>query len=237
MSKISRNAKVSSKSKLGENVVIMDNVVISSGTKIGNNTVIYPDTYIGKNVLILDNCVLGRRPFNLPNLDRKPSTRLKGLKIGNRCQIGANVVLYKGSTIGNQVMICDFSSIREGCDVGDNVVLGKGVYVNYNVKIGNNARIMDGCHFGGDMVIEKDVFMGPFVCSANDNYMGMGKKSARRKGAHIKRGARIGLGCILLANITIGEYAVIGAGALVDKDIESNYLAYGFPVRVVRKLK
>lgn len=237
MSFISKEARISRKAKIGINVIIMDRVVISAGTEIRNNVVIYPDTFIDKDVLILDNCVLGRTPFMVANLDRKPKKRLAGLRIGKGCRIGASVVLYRGSKIGNNVMICDFSSVREECSIGDNAVLARGVFLNYHVKIGRNSRIMDGCNFGGDMVVEENVFMGSFVCSANDKFLELKGRTSRTKGAHIKKGARIGLGCILLSDITIGENSFIGAGALVNKDIPGYSLAYGFPVRIIRKLK
>ncbi|MDD2751947.1 MAG: DapH/DapD/GlmU-related protein [Candidatus Omnitrophica bacterium] len=233
---ISRKAKIHPSVKIGENAVIMDGAVILSGTKISNNVVIYPGTRIGRGVLILDNCILGRQPFNPPNLDRRPKKNLPGLSIGDGCQIGGNVILYRGTKIGSGVMVCDFSSVREECVIADNVVVGRNVLINYQVKIGKSTRIMDGCHFGGNMVIEENVFLGPYVCSANDNYMGMQKRNLKRTGAHLKKGCRIGLGCILLADISVGKNAIIGAGSLVNKDVEDNWLAYGVPARAIRKL-
>lgn len=220
--------------KSGYNTIVMDNVSIGEGVVFGNNITIYPNTIIGDHTRILDNSVIGRLPFVAGIIDRKPSKNLKGLEIGERCVIGANVVLYAGSTIGNNVLISDFSSIREECKIGNDVVIGRNVIMNYNITIGNRCRIMDGCHFGGDMVLEDDVFFSPYVCSVNDNYMGIKKKRLLRKGPYIKKRAIIGANTTLLANIVIGENAIIGAGSLVTKSIPSCKVSYGVPARIIK---
>jgi acetyltransferase-like isoleucine patch superfamily enzyme len=83
------------------------------------------------------------------------------------------------------------------------------------------------------MVVESDVFIGPHVSTANDNSMGLSEHVVRR-GPHICRGASIGVGAILLANIRIGEQAVVAAGALVDRDVPERKLVLGLPARVVK---
>jgi acetyltransferase-like isoleucine patch superfamily enzyme len=108
--------------------------------------------------------------------------------------------------------------------------------MNYNIVIGDRCRIMDGCHFGGDMVLEEDVFLGPYVCSANDNYMGLRKEGLVRCGPKIRRGARIGANATLLANIEIGEESVIGAASLVTTCIPARSLAYGSPAKVIKSV-
>jgi acetyltransferase-like isoleucine patch superfamily enzyme len=233
----SNKAQIDATAEIGHNTVIMDDVVVGRNSIIGNSVTIYPDTKIGDGVRIFDNSVLGRVPLVAGVIDRKPSGKLSGLVIGDHSVIGASVVLYTGSIIGNNVLISDLSSIREECNIGDDVVIGRSVIMNYNIVIGNKCRIMDGCHFGGDMILEDNVFLGPFVCSANDSYMGIKKEGLVRRGAIIKRNAKIGANTTLLANIEIGENALIGAGAVVTKSIPAGKLAYGVPAKVVKNVE
>jgi acetyltransferase-like isoleucine patch superfamily enzyme len=140
-------------------------------------------------------------------------------------------VLYVGTTIGNDTMIGDLASIREECKIGNHVVIGRGVMLNYNIEVRDRARIMDTSHFGGDIVVEEDVFVGPHVSTANDNTIGL-TAGVTRRGPRICRGASIGVGAILLAGITIGEQAIVGAGALVLHDVPPRKIAIGVPAKI-----
>lgn len=225
-------AQIASDVHLSPNVVI-GRAIIETGVKLGAGVVIHDDVIVRAGTTIYDNAVLGRRPQVAGIIQRLPRGNLPPLEIGAHCVIGANCVLYTGTTIGENTLVGDLACIREECRIGNNVVIGRGVMLNYNIEIHDRVRIMDGSHFGGDMIIESDAFIGPHVSSANDNTIGLSENPVRR-GAHIKRGASVGVGVILLANIEIGEQAVIGAGSLVDKDIPARTIAYGTPARIVR---
>jgi len=226
-------AKIEKGVVLGKNVVIDKDVVIEEGVTVGNNVVIYPGVKIGENTRIFDNAVLGRPPLATGNIARKLKKEYPPLEIGRECVIGAGCVIYTGTKIGNEVLIGDLAAIREECEIGNRVVIGRCSVLNYNIIIKDRVRIMDTCHFGGDMLIEEDVFISPHVCSANDNYMGIFPDRERR-GAIIRRGALIGTNVTLLAWIEIGEYAVIGAGSVVNKDIPPRKVAAGVPVRIIK---
>lgn len=218
---------------LGKNLVIEKDVVIEEGVRIGNNVIIYEGVRIGKNTRIFDNVVLGRPPLATGNIARGLREEYPPLTIGDGCVIGAGCVIYTGTRIGDEVLIGDLAAIREECDIGNRVVIGRCSVLNYNIIIKDGVRIMDTCHFGGDMLIEEDVFISPHVCSANDNYMGI-FPGAKRRGAIIRKGALIGTNVTLLAWIEIGEYAVIGAGSVVNKDIPPRKVAAGVPVRIIK---
>lgn len=221
---------------LGSNVVIMDDVEIGEDCRIGNNVVIYPRTSLGRGVTILDNAVLGRLPLSAGNISRPLVRDYQQLRIGDHSVIGACVVLYTGTQIANNVLICDLSSVREACDIEEFVVLGRGVMVQPETRIGARTRIMDMCHLPGDMVIEEDVFFSVLVGSASENSLGRAgdEASLKRGGPHVKRGAYVGVGAIMLPQTTIGENAVVGAGALVTRDVPPGTVVMGVPARVVR---
>lgn len=84
------------------------------------------------------------------------------------------------------------------------------------------------------MIIEDHVFFGPLVTSMNDKYMDRAEETF--KGPHVKRGARIGGNATLLPGITIGEEAVIGAGAVVTKDVGPYTVAVGVPAKPIKEV-
>ena len=219
--------------QFGHNVVIYNGVRLGNNMKIGNNVVIYPETSIGDYTVIFDNVVLGRLPLATAGIARKVRNKYPPLKIGKECVIGVGVVIYRGTVIEKEVLVGDLAAVREECKIGEGSVVGRGSMLNYNIMIGKRVRIMDTAHFGGDMIIEDDVFISPHVCSANDNYMGI-TGGKQRKGATIRKGALIGTNATLLADIEIGKYAIIGAGALVNKNIPPRKVAVGVPVRIIK---
>jgi acetyltransferase-like isoleucine patch superfamily enzyme len=224
--------------KLGQNVVMHDDVEIGDDCCIGSNVVLYPKTRLGNNVTVYDNTVLGRLPQSAGNISRRLPSEYSPLTIGDESVIGASVVLYSGTRIANNVLICDLSSVREACDIEEYVVLGRGVMVQPETRIGARTRIMDMCHLPGDMVIEADVFFSAMVGSASENSLGRATDEAglRRGGPHVKRGAYVGVGAIMLPGVVIGENAVVGAAALVSRDVPDETMVMGVPARAVRQV-
>lgn len=220
---------------LGAHVVIGARVKIGPATKIGNGVVIHDETVLGAGVNVLDNAVLGRRPQGVGSMTRAPRTDLGPLQIGDGCVVGACVVLYRGTTIGRDTLLGDLSSIREECTVGDNSIIARGVTVNYNTRIGSRVKIQDNTHLTGNMIVEDGVFVSVLVATANDNAMDRGPHDPSKFGGPIiRRGASIGAAAVLLPGITIGEYAVVGAGAVVSYDVPPRKLVAGNPARVVK---
>jgi len=210
-------------------------VVIGAGSTIGHGVVVHAGTIIGEQVVVFDNAVLGRPPRGVASLSRKPRTDLPPLRIGDGCVIGANAVLYSGTSLGRNTLLGDLCSIREECTVGDNSIIGRGVTVNYNTRIGNRVKIQDNSHITGNMVIEDGVFVSVLVSTTNDNSMDRGSHDAAKFGGPvIRRGASIGAGAVLLPGVTIGEHAVVGSGAIVCYDVPAGKLVAGNPARVVK---
>src|SRR5690625_4511302 len=89
--------------------------------------------------------------------------------------------------------------------------------VENNTRIGGRVTIQTSAYVTADMIIEDEVFIGPCFSSSNDKYMGTGK--VKLKGPTLKKGAKIGNNASLLPEVVIGEGAMVGAGAVVTKDI------------------
>lgn len=155
--------------------------------------------------------------------------------------IGANsilcpgVVLYAGSRIGHNNLLGDFCSIREECTIGNNCIISRNVSVNYNTVIGNDTKIMDNSHITGNMKIGNHVFISVLVATTNDNTMGRQEYAEDHvQGAVIGDYVTIGAAANILPGVNIGENAIIGASALVTKDVPGNKVAMGVPARIVR---
>lgn len=228
---------ISPSAKIHNNVAIYENVLIGDSCEIGNNVVIYPNTVIGKNVRVYDNAVLGRMPQSTGNTKRVIKKKYPKLIIGDNSVIGANTVLYTGTKYGNNVLICDLTSIREECEISDSVLIGRGVMIQPKTFIGARTKIMDTCHLPGNMRIEEDVFLSVHISGASENTLGRKtNKKIKWAGPTIKKGAYIGVGAILLPGIVIGEYSVIAAGAVVTKDVPPNKLVMGIPAKIVKEV-
>jgi acetyltransferase-like isoleucine patch superfamily enzyme len=135
-----------------------------------------------------------------------------GSRIGSHLETGHGVVIREQNRIGHHLSIWNNSTIDYGCVMGDNVLIHCNVYVAQFTTI------------------EDDVFLAPGVTVANDRHP-ICRKCMR--GPTIKRGARIGVNATLLPEVIIGEGALVGAGAVVTRDVPAGAVAVGNPARVI----
>ncbi len=164
---IDESAVVPDSCTLGANVVIESDVIVGEGTTIGHGTVICSGSVIGSRVRIAPNAVIGKKPASGASSRRKVEDA-GPVEIGDGSSVGACAVLYAGSTFGENVMVADLATIREGCTIGSESIVGRCVSVECNTYIGRRARIQTAAYITGDMIIEDDVFVGPGACFTND---------------------------------------------------------------------
>ncbi len=232
---IAESAKMGSNFRMGQNVVVFDDVRIGSNVVLGNNVVIYPGTKIGDNAVVADNVVLGRQPKLAPTSTTKVEGILPSLEIGSDCSVGTSAVIYAGTKLGKNVTVADLATIREKVVIGDFVLVGRGVAIENEVSIGDYTKMQTNSYITAYSILEDHVFIAPMVTFTNDNYMGRTEKRLKEmKGAHVKRGARVGGNSILLPGIEIGEESFIAAGSIVTKNVPAYKLVMGIPARVVR---
>ncbi|MFD1848480.1 N-acetyltransferase [Oceanobacillus bengalensis] len=216
--------------QLGIHVVIEKDVKIGENVVIGHNSTILQGSEIGDNVIIGNNCVLGIEPaVNLRM--RKTKKNNNKLVIHSGARIGNLVSIYSSTVIGKSVFIGDHASVRENVTIGDETIVGRAAIVELNTKIGKNCTIQTLAYVTGDSILEDNVFIGPCVSMSNDKYMGA--KSYDLKGPHIKKGSKIGNNASLLPGVTIGENTIVGAGAVVTKNIEDNITVAGVPAKKI----
>lgn len=136
--------------------------------------------------------------------------------------------------IGKGTRIWHHAQIREFAEIGENCNIGKGVYIDKGVKIGNRVKIQNYVSVYCGVVIEDDVFIGPSATFTNDKYpRAWIWDESRLCRTLVKRGASIGANATIVCGITIGEYAMVAAGAVVTKDVPSHALVAGVPARIV----
>jgi acetyltransferase-like isoleucine patch superfamily enzyme len=143
--------------------------------------------------------------------------------------------------LGANVKLFNFVNLY-GCEIGDNTKIGTFVEIQKNARIGANCKISSHTFICEGVTIEDDVFVGHGVVFINDSYprataSGGGlqtEKDWQVETTLIKKGASIGSGATILANLTIGERAIVGAGSVVTKDVPANTIVAGNPARVLR---
>jgi acetyltransferase-like isoleucine patch superfamily enzyme len=155
------------------------------------------------------------------------------LFIGPGARIRRGSIIYWGSRIGSGLETGHNVVIREENDIGDNFRIWNNSVIDYGCRIGNNVKVHTKVYIAQYTVIEDDVFLAPGVTLANDIHPGCPNALECMMGPHLKRGAQLGVNVSVLPRVVIGEYAVIGAGSVVTKDIPARAVAYGNPARVV----
>jgi len=151
--------------------------------------------------------------------------------IGRNARIRSNTVIYTNVVIGDGLETGHNVVIREENEIGDNLSIWNNSTIDYGCTISCNVLIHNNVYVAQYTTIEDDVFLAPGVMIANDPHPICVQCM---EGPTIRRGARIGLNACLLARITIGEYALVGAGSVVTRDVPPRVLVYGNPARVVR---
>lgn len=134
--------------------------------------------------------------------------------------------------IGDGSKIWHFSHVMSGAKIGNNCNLGQNVVVSPKVVLGNNVRVQNNVSIYEGVVCEDDVFLGPSMVLTNViNPRSSVSRKDQYKQTLIKKGASIGANATIVCGNTIGEYAFIGAGAVVTKDVPAFALIVGNPGR------
>jgi UDP-2-acetamido-3-amino-2,3-dideoxy-glucuronate N-acetyltransferase len=139
-------------------------------------------------------------------------------------------VIDTGCKIGAGTKIWHFSHIMTGCEIGNNCNIGQNVVVSPQVVLGNNVKIQNNVSVYTGVICEDDVFMGPSMVFTNviNPRSAVNRKTEYMK-TIVKKGATFGANCTIVCGITIGEYAFIGAGAVVTKNVKPYALVVGNP--------
>ena len=229
MSNISKKANIASTAIIHDNVTIEDDVVVH------DYVVIYSGAVIKKGVEIYDHCTIGKLPTTPGSTARTYSSEYGVTTIGESCILCPGVVIYTGTEIGHNTLLGDNCSIREKCKVGEYCIISRLVTVNYETTIGNYTKIMDNTHITGNMTIGNHVFVSVLVSTTNDNTMGRAEDAVDNlAGPIIEDYVTIGAGANILPSVKIGRNSIVGAGAVVTKEVPENKVVMGIPAKIIR---
>lgn len=143
-----------------------------------------------------------------------------------------SAIVDDGAQLGEGTKVWHFAHVSAGAKIGARCALGQGVYVGNDVTIGNNVRIQNNVSVYDAVTLEDDVFCGPsmvFTNVYNPRAAVVRKHEYRR--TLVKQGATLGANCTIVCGVTIGRYAFIGAGAVVQKNVADFALMVGVPAR------
>ena len=241
---ISKKADVNLRAIIGKNVEIdafaqvADDVNIEDNVKVGRGTIINSHSSINKDTIIEANCIIGHpTKLDLVKTDHSSTDpNLKDLIVSDRqAIIGENSIIRSGTTIYSHTNLgSGFNTghnavIREHTYIGSHCIVGSNSVLNGYSRIGEYTRINTLCALPQSMRIGNGVFIATLVAfSDNDRaFPGEGNKAAI-----VEDYVRIGIGVNILPRIRLGRGCLIGAGAVVTKDVPEKALAYGVPATI-----
>ncbi len=176
---------------------------------------------------------------------KRPQTSPQTSQVLKTCEVSVRIHptadVSDGAKIGAGTSIWHQCQVREDVHIGSNCILGKGVYVDFGVKIGDNVKVQNYVSIYHGVEIEDGVFVGPHVCFTNDNLPRAINPDGSPKANDdwvlgrilVKRGAALGANSTILPNVVIGEWALVGSGAVVTKDVPAHGLVAGNPARLI----
>lgn len=150
------------------------------------------------------------------------------------CFVHQSSYVDENVSIGRGSKIWHFCHIQGGAFIGEHCILGQNVNVGPNVVIGNNVKIQNNVSVYQGVTLEDDVFVGPSAVFTNVlNPRSFVNRKEEFRPTLVKRGASIGANAVIVCGHTIGEYAFVGAGAVVTKDVPKHHMVVGCPAELL----
>ena len=208
---------------------------VSNASQVMDDLPIHPTAHIYRNVHLPKDAIVGAfAVVGEPPRGKQPG-ELETL-LGARAVIRSHTVIYAGNVIGHDFQTGHGVLVREENQIGNNVSIGSHSVVEHHVKIGNNVRLHSNVFVPEFSILEDDCWLGPNVVLTNARHPRSKNVKEQLRGARIKRGAKIGANATLLPGVVIGENALVGAGAVVTRDVPDGAVVVGNPARVIKMI-
>lgn len=145
-----------------------------------------------------------------------------------------SAIVDEGAQIGEGSRVWHFVHVCSGARIGKGVSLGQNVFVGNKVVIGDQCKIQNNVSVYDNVTLEEGVFCGPSMVFTNVyNPRSLIERKSEYRDTLVKKGATLGANCTIICGATIGEYAFVGAGAVVNKDVPAYALMVGVPARQI----
>lgn len=161
----------------------------------------------------------------ISNLDKQPFMTYT---------VHPSAIVDEGAQIGDGSRVWHFVHVCAGAKIGRNVSLGQNVFVGNKVIIGDNCKIQNNVSVYDNVTLEEGVFCGPSMVFTNVyNPRSLIERKSEYRNTLVKKGVTLGANCTIVCAVTIGEYAFIGAGAVINKDVQPYALMVGVPAKQI----
>lgn len=149
-------------------------------------------------------------------------------------QIHPSAIIDVGAQIGEGSRVWHFTHVCAGAKIGKDVSLGQNVFVGNKVTIGDRCKVQNNVSIYDNVILEEGVFCGPSMVFTNVyNPRALIERKTQYQDTLIKKGATLGANCTIVCGVTVGEYAFIGAGAVINKNVKPYALMVGVPARQI----
>lgn len=143
-------------------------------------------------------------------------------------------IIDEGAQIGDNCRVWHWAHVCSGAKVGNGVSLGQNVFVGNRVSIGDKCKIQNNVSVYDNVCLEDEVFCGPSMVFTNVyNPRSFIERKTEYRDTVVKRGATLGANCTIVCGVTVGEFALVGAGAVVNKDVKPFALVVGVPAKQI----
>lgn len=149
-------------------------------------------------------------------------------------QVHASAIVDDGAQIGDGSRVWHFVHVCAGARIGKGVSLGQNVFVGNKVLIGDNCKIQNNVSVYDNVTLEEGVFCGPSMVFTNVyNPRSLIERKSEYRDTLVHKGATLGANCTIVCGVTIGEFAFVGAGAVINKNVPAYALMVGVPARQI----